>query len=200
MNAGLYLDRVDFCRYWPETATVPYGDFLTQIKSREIRMDDYPFLSWQQKRAFELVLEAERYLPQVPLMTVPQPIEPELIPQNTPDENSLVIVSGNNKFTVDVLATVWSWGITPAYFMLVDCLGNTVDMSMVYGDFSPERLQEALEKSGLEHKVRHRHMIVPGLTQPLARDFVSATNWEIEVGPICATELPLFLGDRWRLA
>ena len=108
MEADLYLDKVDFHRYWPESATVSYEDFLAQIKAREIRMDDYSFLGWQQKRALELVLEAERYLPQVPLTTVPQPIETELIPLNTPDENSLVIVSGNNKFTFDVLATVWS--------------------------------------------------------------------------------------------
>jgi acetyl-CoA decarbonylase/synthase complex subunit gamma len=54
-----------------------------------------------------------------------------------------------------------------------------------------------LKKTALEEKVEHRHMIVPGLTSPLAGNFAESTGWEIEVGPICAVELPLFLGDRW---
>jgi acetyl-CoA decarbonylase/synthase complex subunit gamma len=70
-------------------------------------------------------------------------------------------------------------------------------MAMVLGEFTPEHLCQALKQSGLEEKTAHRHMIVPGLTAPLAEDFIKATGWEVEVGPICAAELPLFLGDRW---
>ena len=70
-------------------------------------------------------------------------------------------------------------------------------MAVVYGDFTPARLAQVMAESGLESRVKHRHMIVPGLTAPLAADFATATNWEVEVGPVCAVELPLFLGDRW---
>jgi acetyl-CoA decarbonylase/synthase complex subunit gamma len=70
-------------------------------------------------------------------------------------------------------------------------------MAMVYGDFTPARLAQGVQESGLESRVKHRHMIVPGLTAPLAGDFAAATKWEVEVGPVCAVELPLFLGDRW---
>jgi acetyl-CoA decarbonylase/synthase complex subunit gamma len=128
---------------------------------------------------------------------VPQPIEAGLFPINEPDEDSLVIVSGNNRLTFEVLATVWAQGITPAYFLLVDCLGSTVDMAMIYGYFTPMRLAQILSTSGLESKVKHRRMIVPGLTAPLADEFAVTTSWDIELGPVCAVELPLFLGDRW---
>ena len=120
-----------------------------------------------------------------------------LFPLNEPDENALVIVSGNSKLTFEILATVWAQGITPGYFLLVNCLGNTVDMAVVYEDFTPKRLLQALKESGLEEKVTYRHLIVPGVTAPLLDDFIVATGWEIEVGPICAVELPLFLGERW---
>ena len=143
------------------------------------------------------VLQAREYLPSIPTLDIPQPIEPELIPINEPDNNSIVLVTSNNSLTFEVLTTVWSQGITPAYFLLVDCLGNTVDMAMVFSEFKPERLKQAIANSGLEEKTSHRHMIVPGLTAPLANDFRKATGWEVEVGPICAAELPLFLGDRW---
>jgi len=68
---------------------------------------------------------------------------------------------------------------------------------MVFGEFKPERLRRALQRSNLEEKVAHRRMVVPGLTATLAADFAEATGWEIEVGPVCAAELPLFLGERW---
>jgi acetyl-CoA decarbonylase/synthase complex subunit gamma len=124
-------------------------------------------------------------------------MEAGLFPINEPDESSLVIVSGNNRLTFEVLATIWAQGVTPAYFLLVDCLGNTVDMAMVYGEFTAMRLAQMLGTSGLESKVKHRRMIVPGWTAPLANEFAAATNWEVEVGPVCAVELPLFLGERW---
>ena len=108
-----------------------------------------------------------------------------------------MVVTGNNWHTVNVLTSIWAQGSTPAYLVIVDCLGHTVDMAMIFGDFSPERLQLALINGRLASKVNHRHLIIPGLTSPLVSHFEEATGWEMEIGPICAVELPLALGDRW---
>ncbi|MFC1995288.1 hypothetical protein ACFLVM_00200 [Chloroflexota bacterium] len=172
-------------------------DFLVQLREGKTHIEDSSFLTPTQIRAFRLVLDAERYLPSVPQMTVPQPVEAELLSVNRPDEDALVLVTGNNKFTLEALVAVWSQGFTPAYFLLVDCLGSTVDMAMVYSEFTPERLCHALKTSGLEKKVNHRRMIIPGLTSPFVNDFTTATGWQVEAGPICVVELPLFLGDHW---
>ena len=196
-KANLYLEQENPCSYWPINANTPCEDFIARLKAGEIPEKDYPFLTSKQIQAFKLILDAEVYLPSVPLLTVPQPMQPGLHPINEPDNNSLVIVSGNNQLTFEVLATIWAQGITPAYFLLVDCLGNTVDMAMVYGEFTPGRLLQVLMENGLEDKVEHRHMIVPGLTRSLVQDFVKITGWNVEVGPICAAALPLFLGNRW---
>jgi len=197
MKADLYLDQVNLPRYWPADVPVSSDDFMDAVKAGETSIDDYSFLTRQQKQALKLVLDADTLLPEIPLTTMPQPVPAELIPLNTPDDISLVIATGNNRYTLEVLTTVWSWGNTPAYFLLVDCLGNTADMAMVYGEFTAERLREALKESGLEDMVRHRHLIVPGFTEPLKADFARMTGWEIEVGPVCAVELPLFLENRW---
>jgi hypothetical protein len=196
-EADLYLTSVDLCRYWPANVAISCQDFMTRLAADKGDIEDYAFLTSEQLQAFKLVLEAKTYLPSVPLLTVPQPMERGLLPVNEPDESSLVIVTGNNRLTFEVLATIWAQGVTPAHFLLVDCLGSTVDMAMVYGDFTPARLTQILRESGLESRVKHRHMIVPGLTASLAEDFALATNWEVEVGPVCAVELPLFLGERW---
>jgi CO dehydrogenase/acetyl-CoA synthase gamma subunit (corrinoid Fe-S protein) len=196
-EADLYLDTIDLCRYWPANAERSCRDFLTRLAAGKGNIEDCTFLTPRQLQAFKLVLEAKTYLPSVPQLTVPQPIEKGLVPINEPGEDSLVIVTGNNQSTFEVLATIWAQDITPAYFLLVDCLGSTVDMAVVYGDFTPARLAQVMAESGLESRVKHHHMIVPGLTASIAADFAKATNWEIEVGPVCAVELPLFLGDRW---
>jgi hypothetical protein len=196
-EADLYLTSVGLCRYWPADAEISCRDFMARLAAGKADMEDCTFLTSRQVQGFKLVLEAKTYLPLVPQLTMPQPMGKGLFPINEPDESSLVIVTGNNRLTFEVLATIWAQGITPAYFLLVDCLGSTVDMAMVYGDFTPTRLAQIVMESGLESSVKHRHMIVPGLTAPLAEDFAVATNWEIEVGPVCAVELPLFLRERW---
>jgi hypothetical protein len=196
-QADLYLDTVDLCRYWPGGLQMTCADFMAGWAAGKVNREDYAFLTARQWPAFKLVLEAGAYLPSVPLLTVPQPGEKGLFPINEPDEDSLVIVTGDNRLTFEVLATIWARGITPAYFLLVDSLGSTVDMAMVYGEFTPSRLARAVKETGLESRVKHRHLIVPGLTARLAGEFAAATEWEVEVGPVCAVELPLFLGDRW---
>ncbi|MFC1954703.1 hypothetical protein ACFLVZ_02640 [Chloroflexota bacterium] len=196
-EADLYIDKVDACSYWPENSPIPYEDFLTRLKAGEADIQDYPFLTSNQFQAFKLVLEADQYLPSVPLLTMPRPVAPDLLYMNEPDSNSLVLASGNNQYTIEVLATIWAQGITPAYFLIVDCLGSTVDMAVVYGAFTPERLVQAIKESNLEEKVERRNMIIPGSASSLVSDFERATGWDIELGPVCAAELPLFLGDRW---
>jgi hypothetical protein len=197
VKANLYLDRVDLGRYWPENSPVPYSEAIVQLREGRTHISDYPFLTPRQGQGFSLVLEADKYLPPVAQVTTPRPVKAELLPVHGPDEDSIIIVSGNNEFTLNVLAAVWAQGSTPAYFLLVDCLGSTVDMAMIYAEFTPDRLRSALQTSNLEKIVKHRHLIVPGFTSPLASDFERVTGWEVEVGPICAVELPLFLEDRW---
>ncbi len=197
LEAWLYLDKIDLSPYWPETATIPWNDFLTKFKEGNVSLEDCSFLSPQQIHAFSLALDPQTYLPSMPSFDVPQPIAPDLFALNEPDENAVVLVTANSRLTFDVLAALWAQGITPAYFLLVDCLGSTVDMAMVYGNFTSERLQRALDESDLGNHVSHRNLIVPGLTGSLAEDFQKNTGWEVEVGPVCAAEIPLFLGDRW---
>ncbi len=196
-DANLYLDYVDARRYWPYNAEISFEKAVSDVEAGKTRLEEYSFLSRQQVQAFKIVINSKNYLPAVPMLTVPQPAEAEVVPLNSPDENSLVVVTGNNWHTINVLTSVWSQGSTPAYLVVVDCLGSTVDMAMIFGDFSPERLQQALINSRLGNIVNHRHMIIPGLTSPLVSYFKEVTGWEMEVGPICAAELPLALGDRW---
>ena len=197
LNAWLYLDRMELGRYWPAEAPLRWEEFESRFKSGAITLDECAFLSPRTRHAFGIALRPETYLPGIPSITVPQPVAPDLFPLNEPDENALVLVSANNRLTLDLLIAIWAHGLTPSYLLLVDCSGHTVDMAMIFGTFTPDRLAQALREGGLAERVKHRRLIVPGFTAPLAEDFRRATGWEVIVGPICAAEIPLFLGDRW---
>ena len=197
LEAWLYLDQMDLSSYWPETATIPWDDFSTKTKEGTVILEECSFLSSHQIHAFSLALDPQSYLPSIPSIDVPQPIAPDLFALNEPGENAPVLITSNSRLTFDVLTALWAQSITPAYFLLVDCLGSTVDMAMVYGYFTSERLEKALEESKLGSHVSHRQLIIPGLSSSLAEDFRKVTGWEVEIGPICAAEIPLYLGERW---
>jgi CO dehydrogenase/acetyl-CoA synthase gamma subunit (corrinoid Fe-S protein) len=73
-----------------------------------------------------------------------------------------------------------------------------VDMAMVYASFTADSLKNALTKHALAVRVNHNRLIIPGFCAPLEEDLARVTGWEIIVGPVCAAELPLFLGDVWQ--
>ncbi len=193
LNAWLYLDRMELSRYWPENAEIAWDVFLDKFIANEMKLEDGSFLTDQQIQAYRIALEAEIYLPAIPSIDVPQPIAPGLFALNEPDERSPIIVTANSRLTFDVLATIWAQGTVPAHFLLVDCGGNTVDMAIVFGKFTSEALLNALDESGISKTVSHRKLLVPGLTSSLVVDLRKATGWEVEAGPVCAAELPLFL-------
>jgi len=70
-------------------------------------------------------------------------------------------------------------------------------MAMVYKAFLPEKVLDAVRDSDLAARVRHRELILPGVTGPLKDALKAKTGWNITIGPYCLGELPLFLGELW---
>jgi acetyl-CoA decarbonylase/synthase complex subunit gamma len=97
-----------------------------------------------------------------------------------------------------VLTAVLALTVSPFYLLLVDCRGDTADMAMIYRSFTPQRLDQSLTANNLAVKVTHRRLIIPGVLKPLREELAGYTGWEIVPGPICAGELPLFMGDAWQ--
>ncbi len=134
----------------------------------------------------------------MPSLELPRPTPPDLYELNHPDAASPVLVTGNSEFTLTVLTGLLAATVSPFYLLLVDCRGDTVDMAMVYESFTPERLRRGLEAHGLSSRLNHRRLLIPGFCAPLKDELARVTGWEIVAGPVCAGELPLFLGDAWQ--
>ena len=110
---------------------------------------------------------------------------------------SPVWVTGNALATQDLLMALLATTIAPFHLLFVDCLGHTVDMAMVFGTFLPGKVRDALLASDLAGRVRHRELILPGVTAPLKDALEAETGWNITIGPYCVGELPLFMGELW---
>lgn len=203
LQADLYLDRIELDRYFTPEEVAESGaesplDLASRFREGRLKPEDCPWLSPTKRYALTLALTAKEWLPAVPAVELPRPVPPELYEINRPDATSPVLVTGNSEFTLTVMTALLATTTSPFYLLLVDCRGDTVDMAMVYASFTPERLQRALAAHNLADRVSHRRLVIPGFCAPLKESCEAATDWEIVPGPICAGELPLFLGDAWQ--
>ena len=201
--ADLYVDKIALAPYLTAEDCRGVGvrgpaELAAALKEGRISPEDCPNLSRQKRYALYLAVRAREILPQVQSLELPRPVKPDLFEINEPDPQSPVLVTGNSEFTLTVLTGLLATTVSPFYLLVVDCRGDTVDMAMIYRSFTPQRLDQGLEASGLAGKVSHRRLIIAGVLAPLREELASYTGWDISVGPICAAELPLFLGDYWK--
>jgi acetyl-CoA decarbonylase/synthase, CODH/ACS complex subunit gamma len=202
MLADLYFDRIDFHKYIDPTDCIQCGypscgEFLDAVRNGIREIQECSFIGRNKAYAFEAIKKIEESWPEVPLLTHPRTGFTGLVELNEPDAGSLILVSGNNEYTEQVLMTVLGTTICPFFVVFSDTCGNTVDMSMVYHTLTAEKIYDALKEAGMEEKVSSKEMIIPGLAYSLKGDIEKLTGWQVRVGPVCAAELPLFLSEIW---
>jgi CO dehydrogenase/acetyl-CoA synthase gamma subunit (corrinoid Fe-S protein) len=201
-SADVYLDTIDFLRYLKRTDCTQCGiksceEFVDALKKNLRKPQDCPFLNKNEVHAFSVALEAKDLWIDVPLLTHPRPSSIGLAEINNPLKDSLVIVSGNNDYTEQIFLTVLGTTISPFFVIFVDTDGSTVDMAMIYQILTADRIAKALKDTGIEEKTRRREMIIPGFASPLKTQIETLTGWQVQVGPTCVAELPLFLSEMW---
>ena len=143
----------------------------------------------------DLVEKIKPLLPQVPSLDLPRPVDPALVELNDPGPGDPVLVTGNSEFTQAVLLAVLSTAQSPFFVLFTDTRGDTLDMAVILESFTPERIRQSLEKENF--KAQGSKLIIPGLAEGLKNDIENMTGWPVEVGPVCAAELPLFFHDSW---
>ncbi len=201
-SANLYLDKVDFSKYLNQSKCSQCGvvsceKFVEMIKKGIKPPQECLFLDKKMAYAFEIAIKIGKAWPEVPLLTHPRPGSVGLVELNMPGPNSLVLISGNNDYTEQVLMTVLGTTQSPFFVIFVDTNGNTVDMSIIYRTFTAERVYKALKETGIEEKVSRKELLIPGFTYSLKEDIENLTGWRVRVGPVCVAELPLFLAEDW---
>ncbi len=126
--------------------------------------------------------------PQKPLQ-----IEPKLYPVGQANEKSPVLVTTNFSLTYyTVLGEVEASKI-PSYIISVDTEGMSVLTAWAAEKFTPDKIADSINKSGVKEKVSHTRLVIPGYVAVMSGDLEEKSGWQVVVGPKEAAGIPSFL-------
>ena len=203
LKANLYFDNINFYKYLPQTDCKQCGfnnclSFLKKMRADEgLDFGVCPHLSMNMVYAFNIALNAHKIIPEIELMQLPMPGETGLIEINMPDEPSPLLISGNSELTQIALFAILTRTIKPFYVLFIDTRGDTVDMAVIHKTFSAEGIKNGIENSRIVDMVGHREMVIPGFAGSLEEEIKQVTGWNVNIGPLCCGELPLYFGEDW---
>lgn len=124
---------------------------------------------------------------------VPVSVDSGLYEVGSPNENSPVFLTTNFALTYFTVASDLESAKIPSYILVADTEGLAVEVSMAGKKITPEVIQDIFSKSGIEKKVSHKKLIIPGVTARIKGELEDATGWEIIVGPKDSSQIPGFL-------
>ena len=140
-------------------------------------------------------------LPDVEVLQLPSPGPTGLFPINHPKKDSPILVSGNSTITGEVLTAVLSTTLSPFWYLVVDTNGHTVDMAMVYNAMTVERIMQEISRENIDRIAPDSTLFLPGFAAGIRDNLAELSSRSVEVGPVCAAELPIFFGDKyWKVA
>ena len=207
LYADLYLDQIELARHaGTRTCQVCKVDSLAELldRLRSGRICGGQCVHWPRQRveAFRTAIDAGGVLPSIPSLDIPRPTDAGLFELNDPTPDSPVLVTGNSQLTHEVLLAVLSTTSAPMWMVSVDTGGHTVDMALVFKTLTPEAIADALgANESTVHDPRIQclsgRIILPGLAEGAGAPVSELLGRPVEVGPICAAELPLFFASEW---
>jgi acetyl-CoA decarbonylase/synthase complex subunit gamma len=128
----------------------------------------------------------------------PVAVEPGLKVFGTPDENSPVFFTTNFALTYYTVASDIESSKMNAYVVVVDTEGSAVDSGVAGRKLTADKVAEALKASGLESKVKHKTLIIPGKASRISGEIEEASGWKVRVGPRDSSEIPKYIIDKWQ--
>jgi acetyl-CoA decarbonylase/synthase complex subunit gamma len=128
----------------------------------------------------------------------PVAVEPGLKVFGTPDENSPVFFTTNFALTYYTVASDIESSKMNAYVVVVDTEGSAVDSGVAGRKLTADKVAEALKASGLENKIKHRTVIIPGKASRISGEIEEASGWKVLVGPRDSSEIPKYIIDKWQ--
>jgi acetyl-CoA decarbonylase/synthase complex subunit gamma len=125
----------------------------------------------------------------------PMAVEEKYYEVGEPDESSPVLVTSNWALTYFLVSSAVEATKVPAYICVKDAEGLGVLTAWAAGKFSGDSVGTFIKKCGIENKVKHRKLVIPGKVARIKGELEDALNlqWEIVVGPKETTGIGAFL-------
>jgi len=127
--------------------------------------------------------------PQRPLAT-----EQGIYEIGNPGDNAPVLLTTNFALTYFIVSGEIEGSKVPGYLLIMDTEGLSVMTAWAAGKFVADLIGPFVKKSGIEDKVKHRKLVIPGYAAAESGGLEEELpDWEIMVGPREASHIPAYL-------
>lgn len=127
----------------------------------------------------------------------PVAVEPGLRQIGKPDANAPVLITTNFALTYYTVSNdIESQGVT-CHLLVLNTEGLSVESSVAGGQFTAAGVKDLIASTGIEGKVNHRKLIIPGMAARLSGDIEDQSKWEVMVGPRDSSEVQKFIAKQW---
>ncbi len=125
----------------------------------------------------------------------PMAVEEKYYEVGEPNEFSPVLVTSNWALTYFLVSSAVEATKVPAYVCVKDAEGLGVLTAWAAGKFGGDSVGTFIKKCGIEDKVKHRKLIIPGKVSRIKGELEDALDlkWEIIIGPRETTGIAAFL-------
>jgi acetyl-CoA decarbonylase/synthase complex subunit gamma len=127
----------------------------------------------------------------------PVAVSPGLKEFGTPNESSPVLFTSNFALTYYTVASDIESNKLNAYLIVVETEGSAIDSGVAGRKLTAERVADAIKESGIESKVKHRNIIIPGKASRISGEIEELSGWKVQVGPRDSSEIPKYLVEKW---
>jgi acetyl-CoA decarbonylase/synthase complex subunit gamma len=128
----------------------------------------------------------------------PMVVTEDVYPLTAPDENAPVVITCNFSLTYFIVSGEIEGSKVPTWLLIKDTEGLSVLTAWAAGKFGADLIAQFVKKSGIEDKVKHRDLIIPGYLASLKGELEEELpEWKIIIGPREAGHLPVFLKE-WK--
>ncbi len=125
-------------------------------------------------------------------------VEAKLYEVGKPNENSPVILTTNFSLTYYTVAGDIERANISCWLLVIETNGFAVDTAVATGDLNASKIKEAMEKSKLAEKVKHKKIIIPLLALHIRNSVEDETGWEVLTGPRDSSQIGKFLEEHWK--
>ncbi|MFO7712478.1 MAG: acetyl-CoA decarbonylase/synthase complex subunit gamma [Dehalococcoidia bacterium] len=125
----------------------------------------------------------------------PMAVEEKFYEVGQPDEYSPVLVTSNWALTYFLVSSAVEATKVPAYICVKEAEGLGVLTAWAAGKFTGDAVGTFIKKCGIEDRVKHRKIVIPGKVARIKGELEDAMNleWEVVIGPRETTGIANFL-------
>lgn len=128
----------------------------------------------------------------------PMVVQEDIYPINGPGEEAPVLITCNFSLTYFIVSGEVEGSKVPSWLLIKDTEGLSVLTAWAAGKFSADLIGSFVKKSGIEEKVKHRNIIIPGYLASIKGELEEELpGWNIQIGPREASHLPAYLRE-WK--